>query len=240
MEFPENAGAIIAFGWGLLTAISPCPMATNIAAMSFIARDINKPRTVFLSGLLYTFGRTLAYVLLAFLLVWGALSIVPTSRNLSKYMNPVLGPILIVTGMVLLELIQFNMSGPGVSDKMQKRVKRWGIWAAAPLGVVFALSFCPISAMYFFNLVQFLIKNEKSGLVLPTFYGVGTALPVIVFAVMIAFGAKSIGKVFNKLTIFERWARRITGGIFILVGIYYCLAHIFGVDIFSFFSTKQV
>ena len=240
MEFPDNAGIIIAFGWGLLTAISPCPMATNIAAMSFIARDINKPHTVFLSGLLYTLGRTVAYVCLAFLLVWGALSIVQTSSNLSKYVNLALGPILILTGMVLLELIQFNMSGPGVSTKMQKRVERWGIWAAAPLGIVFALSFCPISAMYFFNLVQFLIKNEKSGFFLPTFYGVGTALPVIVFAVMIALGAKSIGKVFNKLTVFERWARRITGGIFILVGIYFCLAHIFGLDLFSLFSAKQV
>jgi len=240
MEFPENAGALVAVGWGIITAISPCPMATNIAAMSFIARGINKPHTVFLSGLLYTMGRTAAYVSLAFLLVWGALSIVPTSGALSKYVNLALGPLLILTGMVLLELIQFNMSGAGVSDKMQKRVARWGIWAAAPLGFIFALSFCPISAAYFFALIQFLIDHEKSGLFLPTFYGIGTALPVIVFAVMIAVGAQSLGKVFHKLTAWERWARRITGGIFILVGICYCLAHIFGVDIFSLFSTRQV
>jgi len=240
MEFPENAGVFVALGWGIITAISPCPMATNIAAMSFIARGIKKPYTVFLSGLLYTFGRTLAYVLLAFLLVRGVLTLWQTSQDLGKYVNLALGPILILIGMVLLELIQFNMSGPGVSDKMQKRVEKWGIWAAAPLGFIFALSFCPISAAYFFALIQFLIDHKKSGLFLPTLYGIGTALPVIVFAVMIAVEAQSIGKVFNKLTIFERWARRITGGIFILVGIYYCLAHIFGVDIFSLFSEKQV
>ena len=240
MEFPENAGVFVALGWGIITAISPCPMATNIAAMSFIARDINKSQTVFLSGLLYTFGRTLAYVLLAFLLVRGVLTLWQTSQDLGKYVNLALGPILILIGMILLELIQFNFSGAGVSDKMQKRVAKWGIWAAAPLGFIFALSFCPISAAYFFALVQFLIDHEKSGLFLPTLYGIGTALPVIVFAVMIAVGAQSIGKVFNKLTIFERWARRITGGIFILIGIYYCLAHIFGVDIFSLFSEKQV
>ena len=232
MEFDLNAGALAAVGWGIMTAISPCPMATNIAAMSFIARRITKPHAVFFSGLLYTAGRTIAYVGLSYLLVKGILSIWQTSHVLEKYMNLTLGPLLILIGMVLLELIRFNIAGPGVSEKMQKRVARMGVWAAAPLGFIFALSFCPISAVYFFSLVKFLIDNQRSGVALPTFYGIGTALPVIIFAVLIAIGAQSLGKVFNKLIQFERWARRITGVIFIVVGIYYCLRHIFGVPIF--------
>lgn len=232
MEFDISAGALGAVGWGILTAISPCPMATNIAAMSFIGKRITQPSTVFLSGLLYAAGRTIAYVVLAYLLVKGVLSTWQTSHVLERYMNLMLGPLLILIGMVLLELIRFNISGPGVSEKMQGRVDRWGIWAAAPLGMIFALSFCPVSAAYFFTLVKFLIDNEKSGVALPTFYGIGTALPVIIFAGLIAVGAKSIGKVFNKLTQIERWSRRVTGVIFIGVGIYYCLSHIFNVHIF--------
>ncbi len=232
MEFDISAGALGAMGWGMLTAISPCPMATNIAAMSFIGKRITQPGTVFLSGLLYTAGRTIAYAGLAFLLVKGVLSIPQTSAVLEKYVNLALGPLLILIGMVLLELIRFNIGGGGVSEKMQKRVERLGVWAAAPLGFIFALSFCPISAAYFFFLVKSLIDHEKSGVALPTFYGIGTALPVIIFAGLIAAGAKSIGKVFNKLTQIERWARRVTGVIFIGVGIYYCLGHIFNVNVF--------
>jgi len=144
-------------------------------------------------------------------------------------MNKVLGPILILVGMILVELIQLNFSGSGVSEKMQKRVKALGMCGALLLGVIFALSFCPTSAALFFGALIPMALRHESGVIIPSVYGVATGLPVLVFAVLIAFGAKWVGQAYNKLVPFEQWARRITGVIFIAVGIYYCLAHIFGV-----------
>jgi len=222
-------GALSALWLGILTSISPCPLATNIAAVSFIGRRIGRTRVVFLTGLLYTLGRMLTYVVLGIFLVTSVLSVPQVSYLLQKYMNKILGPILIFVGMILLELIRFDVSGPGLSDKMQKRVELCGIWGAGLLGILFALSFCPISAALFFGSLLPLAVKCESGFALPALYGFGTGLPVFLFAVLIAFGVQSVGKAFNKLTQFEWWIRRITGGTFIVIGIYFCLTHIFNI-----------
>lgn len=224
-----SIGMASALWLGVLTSISPCPLATNIAAISYIGRRVGNSRQVFLTGLLYTFGRTLAYLALGALLVASVLSIPQVAMFLQKYMSKLLGPILILVAMFLLELIQVGFSGSGMSQKMQKRVDALGIWGALLLGVVFALSFCPVSAALFFgSLIPLSVKFESS-VTLPVIYGIGTALPVLVFAVLIALSAQSVGKAFNKLTQIEWWARRITGVIFLVVGIYYCLKFIFEV-----------
>jgi cytochrome c biogenesis protein CcdA len=131
--------------------------------------------------------------------------------------------------MVLLELISFNFSGKGVGEGMQKRVDAMGVWGSGFLGFVFALSFCPTSAAIFFGSLLPLAVSYRSGVLLPTAYGIGTALPVFAFAILIALGAHSLGRAFNKITQFERWARWSTGLIFIVVGIYFTLAYIFDV-----------
>ncbi len=225
---PEFFLAALSALWlGILTSISPCPLATNIAAVSFISRRIGRARAVFLTGLLYTIGRILTYVILGILLVASVLSVPQVSYLLQKYMNKILGPILIFVGMILLELIHINVLGSGLSEKTQKRVESWGIWGAGLLGILFALSFCPISAALFFGSLLPLAVKCESGFALPALYGLGTGLPVFLFAVLIAFGVQSVGKAFNKLTQLEWWIRRITGVIFVLIGIYFCLTHIF-------------
>ena len=146
-------------------------------------------------------------------------------------MNMLLGPLLIIVGMILLELISFNISGRGVSERMQKKVESLGVWGATLLGIVFALSFCPTSAALFFGSLLPLALKHESGIILPAVYGIATGLPVLVFAVLIAIGANKVAQVYNRIVSFERWARRITGALFILIGIYYCLINIFGVSL---------
>ena len=212
---------------GILTSISPCPLATNIAAISFIGRRIDRPRAAVATGLLYAAGRTVAYTALAALLVSSLLSAPVVSHFLQKYMNKLLGPLLILVGMLLLGLIEFDVKGSGLAARLGKRVETWGIWSGLALGVVFALSFCPGSAALFFaSLIPLAIKLE-SGVILPLLYGVGTALPVVVFATLIAVGAHYMGKLFHRITQFELWARRITGVLFIVLGIYFSLKYIF-------------
>jgi cytochrome c-type biogenesis protein len=221
-------GAATALWLGILTSISPCPLATNIAAISFIARRVDHPRNVFLTGLLYTLGRTLTYVALGALLVTSVLSAPQASHFLQKYMNQLLGPILILVGMVLLELISTRLPGNACgTGKLQQHAEAWGIWGAALLGIVFALSFCPVSAALFFGSLIPLALQHQSSLSFPLLYGTGSGLPVLLFAVLMAGGMQSVSKAFRRLTQVELWMRRATGGIFIAVGIYYSLAYIF-------------
>ncbi|QEG37070.1 aromatic aminobenezylarsenical efflux permease ArsG family transporter [Bythopirellula goksoeyrii] len=214
-EFLLAAGSAL---WlGLLTSISPCPLATNIAAISYIGRRVDNTRYVLLAGLLYTVGRVVAYVGLAFLLVSTALSVPGVSQFLQKYMHLLLGPTLIVVGMFLVGLIEINIGGGGVSESVKKRVDRLGIWGALALGVLFALAFCPTSAALFFGNVMASL-SAGSTILLPLLYGIGTALPVIGFAVLIALGSKKLGEAFNAVSKTERWARLGTGGVVLVVG----------------------
>jgi len=216
---------------GILTSISPCPLASNIAAISFIGRRVGKTREVLLSGLLYTLGRTLAYVALAAVVLAGLLASGEIARFLQRYLNQILGPVLILVGMVLLEMLgvslSINLAGRGV----QERARGGGAGWAGILGVLFALSFCPVSAGLFFGGLLTLSAANGSRVVLPSLFGAGTALPVVVFAFLMAFASQHVGKAFHRLTQVERWVRTVTGAVFILVGIYYCLTHIYGVSL---------
>lgn len=222
--------AIAAAAWmGILTAISPCPLATNVAAISFISRRVENPKAALLTGLLYALGRSMVYVAIAAILVGSLLSAPTLSIALQKYMNKLLGPILILLGMVLLDLIALPTRGSGLGQKVGDRVAHWGIWSGLPLGVVFALTFCPASAaLYFAGLIPLSIKFQSS-ILLPAVFGISTALPVVLFAILIVVSANAMARYFNRVSVFERWSRRVTGGIFVLVGVYFCLAFIFKV-----------
>ena len=222
---------VAALGLGIWTAVQPCPMATNVAAISYLGRRVDRPRWVLLAGLLYALGRTLAYVVLAVFLV-ESFQASRASIFLQTRVHQFVGPVLIVLGMFFLELIRLNWSGPGVSEKMQRRVDALGIWGALPLGVFFALAFCPISAVCFFGSLFALLTANDSRIILPSVYGVGTALPVVAFAVLIAVSARAVGNAFNALTQIVWWVQQITGVVCLAMGIHFSLKYIFGLPLF--------
>jgi cytochrome c biogenesis protein CcdA len=238
------AYAAAALYLGLLTSISPCPLATNIAAISYIGRKVDKPRLVIHAGLLYTLGRCLLYLALAVLLTTTALTIPTAALFLQEHMHLVLGPVFLLLGMFLVGLITFTNTGVLVSEAMQRRVDALGIWGALFLGVLFAVSFCPTSAAWFFGLLALTLGSEAGAiagvmdkvgvslpetsvpggtLILPLIYGVGTAVPVLLVAFLLAYSANSVGKAYNVLSQVEWWARMTTGWIFIVVGSYFSL-----------------
>lgn len=222
---------VTAFWLGLLTAISPCPLATNIAAISLIGHHAGRKDHVLLAGFLYTSGRILAYVALSVLIAGGLLADAATSRFLQKHMNEVLGPVLILLGMILLGWIGSGLSWNPAGEGIQRRATKHGLRWALPIGVLFALSFCPVSAgLFFAGLIPLTIQHH-SIIGLPVIYSVGTALPVIAFAILMAFASDRVGNVFDRLSHIEKWVRYITGAIFIAVGIYYSLTHIYGLTL---------
>ena len=235
---------------GVLTSISPCPLATNIAAISYIGRKVEDSRLVMRAGLLYTLGRCLLYLGLAALLTTTAMSIPAVSVFLQSSMHLVLGPVFLLLGMFLVGLITFMVGGTVMTEGMQKRVDAMGVWGALLLGVLFAVSFCPTSAAWFFGLLALTMGTEAgaitlvlervgivlpeaslagSSIVLPLIYGVGTALPVLIVAGLLAYSAQAVGKAYNALSKVEWWARMITGWVFIVVGAYFSLRYVFDV-----------
>lgn len=224
-----DLGAVSALWLGILTSMSPCPLATNIAAVSYIGRQYRSPVKMTFSSLAYVLGRMGAYLVLGALLVAGLLSAPGLSMFLQKSMNKILGPVLILAGMILLDLLRFPTLGGGVGEKMREKAGQGGIPGAGLLGILFALSFCPVSAALFFGSLLPLSVAKDSPVFYPLLFGFGTGIPVIVFAVMIAFGMRSIEAVFRGVTRVELWVRRITGAVFIVAGLYYSAVYIFEV-----------
>jgi cytochrome c-type biogenesis protein len=224
-------GMLVAAGtalWlGVLTSVSPCPLASNLAAISYVGKGVAHPGRILAAGLLYTAGRALAYAVLSGLLVASLTSIVGLSNTLQQVMNQLLGPVLIVSGLFLAGLLNWSPRSNSGFGRLQEKVDRWGLAGAAALGAVFALSFCPVSAALFFGSLLPLAARSGAPLIMPSVYGLGTAVPVLAFALLMASGSKALGRVFARVTTCELWARRVTGTVFVVVGLYYALTYIF-------------
>lgn len=226
---PELYIPMLSAVWlGILTSISPCPLATNIAAISYIGRRVDSPASVLKTGLLYALGRVLTYIVIAFIIIRSLLASAPVFvNNLQKYMILGLGPVMILIGLILLGIISFNIKSRGISKKLQNKAESLGVLGGGFLGILFALSFCPTSAALFFGSLLPIALENNSSIILPSVYGIGTGLPVIFFAVLLSMGTNMVSKAFNKITVFEKWARRLTGLIFISIGIYYTVSYTF-------------
>jgi cytochrome c biogenesis protein CcdA len=207
---------------GLMTSISPCPLATNITAIGFISKDIDSRNRVFLNGLFYTLGRAITYTSIALVIFLGADKI-KFSGFFQQYGEKIIGPLLIIIGLFMLDLIRVKF--PGLSrlkSRMEKR-KSWRFIDAVLLGVVFALAFCPYSGVLYFGMLIPMTVASSSGLYLPLLFAAATGIPVILFAWILAYAVGGIGEVYNKIKAFELWFRRIIALLFIGVGVYYVL-----------------
>lgn len=211
---------------GILTSISPCPLATNIAAVSYISKKITHPFMVLASGVAYTLGRMASYAVLGWILINSVLSVPQMAQFLQKYMGKALGPILIITGLVLLEKIALEkfvsrMPRLALSERHHNILAEAGVPGAFLLGIIFALAFCPVAAALFFGSLIPMALNSKSGSSLTLLYGIGTGLPVLLFALGIALGVTSLGHWFRRISTLEKYSRQVTGAVFIAAGAYY-------------------
>ena len=211
-----------AFVLGLMTAISPCPLATNITAIGFISKDVEHQKKVFRNGLVYTLGRAISYTLLAVIIFIGADQF-KISGWFQQYGEKILGPLLIIIGLFMLDILKIRF--PGVSG-LSKRFQKNGTNSYREvllLGIVFALAFCPYSGVLYFGMLIPMTISSASGLYLPVVFAFATGIPVIIFAWLLAYTVSGVGKLYNSLKIFEIWFRRVISVIFIVIGIYYVI-----------------
>jgi sulfite exporter TauE/SafE len=228
MEFLTNLLDNSSMPWitalllGLMTAISPCPLATNITAVGFISKDLENRNRVFFNGLFYTLGRAITYTLIPLIIYIGADQF-KFSGFFQRYGEKIIGPLLLLIGIFMLDVIRINFPGfARLSEKMEKR-KSWRFIDAILLGIVFALAFCPYSGVLYFGMLVPLTLSSPSGLILPVIFAIATGIPVIIFAWVLAYTVSGLGGLYNKIKIFELWFRRVIAVVFIIVGVYYII-----------------
>ncbi|MDX9727908.1 MAG: aromatic aminobenezylarsenical efflux permease ArsG family transporter [Bacteroidales bacterium] len=206
---------------GLMTAISPCPLATNISAIGFISRDLTDRRRVFLNGLVYTLGRAITYVGIALIIFFGA-SQMDISGWFQKWGEKVLGPVLIIIGLFMLDIIKLKLPGGtgSLTEKLGEKGRK-SYLSTLLLGILFAMAFCPYSGVLYFVMLIPMTVASAEGLYLPLVFAVATGIPVIIFAWLLAYAVGNVGKVYSRIKTFEIWFRRVVAVLFIGVGIWY-------------------
>lgn len=216
-----NIPVFSAFILGLMTAISPCPLATNITATAFISKNISSKRKVFLSGLLYSLGRGFSYTAIALILYFGA-SKFHIARFFNQNGEKYLGPFLILIGLIMLHVIKLNFLGKSnFQEKLSEKFNNKGLLGSFLIGLVFALAFCPYSGALFFGMLIPMTIVSADGLFLPIVFAFGTGLPVILFSYLLAFAAGNIGMFYNRISKIEKIMRTVAGVVFIITGFYY-------------------
>ncbi len=216
---------VTAFILGLLTAISPCPLATNITAIGYIGKDIESPHRIFWNGILYTIGRIFTYMCIGFVLIpllrEGA-SIYTIQKILGKYGDIIISPALVIIGLFMLFGDKLNLSKLGFNIRSEK-LRTKGSWGALMLGIIFSLAFCPSSGVLYFGMLMPMAATETGGYLLPFVYAIATGLPVIVVAWILAYSISGLGKAYNRIQVFQKWMNLIIALLFITVGIYYAI-----------------
>lgn len=220
-----TAPFITALILGLMTAISPCPLATNVAAMGYIAKDLEQPRMALSRGILYCFGRMLSYTALGIVLI-AIIRSGSTAFGVQSFVagwgEKLIGPLMLLVGLFMLFGHRLRLKGFGYSGD-GSRIASKGGWGALALGALFAMAFCPTSAVFYFGMLIPMSATASSGWLLPVVFAIATALPVLVVAWVLAYSMQSIGKVMGKISVFQRWFNRIVALLFIGVGIYYSI-----------------
>lgn len=212
---------ISAFILGLMTAISPCPLATNITATAFISKNIASKKKVFLSGIVYSLGRAFSYTAIGLVLFFGA-----SKFHIALFFNQngekFLGPLLLVLGLIMLNVIKLQFLNKfNFTERLSEKFKDKGLLGSFLIGVVFALAFCPYSGALFFGILIPMTISSANGLYLPIIFAFGTGLPVILFTYLMAFTAGKVGVFYNRITKIEKVMRTVAGVVFVITGLYY-------------------
>jgi len=219
----SNIPILAAFFIGLMTAISPCPLASNIAAIAYTSRKMQSAKATLITGFLYTLGRVFTYTSIAVLIVWAGLSSRSISLTLQQYGDIILGPLMIFAGIVMLEIIKLKLPSSGRLDSLKAKLAERGYLGAFFLGAVFALAFCPFSAVLFFAMLIPMAIQAGDPIIIPSVFAFATGLPVIILSIILAKSVSKLASAVKKVQTAEMYMRKVVGVIFLLIGGYYMM-----------------
>ncbi|WP_340820616.1 aromatic aminobenezylarsenical efflux permease ArsG family transporter [Methanolobus sp. WCC4] len=233
MAFMQSMGTsdvplIAAFFIGLMTAVSPCPLATNITSIAYMSKEIDNGRHVLTVGMIYTLGRMTAYMLVASSIIWIGISSQNIALVLQKNGELLLGPFLLILGILMITADRFpSFKGGSVTSALGDKLKNKGYVGGFLLGFIFALSFCPFSAVLFFGMLIPIALAAQDPIIIPSIFAIATALPVLFFSILLVYSASRVGKFVNRIHIIEKGMRMLAALIFIIVGLYYSRLFVF-------------
>lgn len=225
----SSTPVLTAFLLGLLTAISPCPLATNIAAVGFIGRNIENRRRVFINGLLYTLGRVLSYTLLGVVLIMilrEGSSMFGIQKTIGTWGELLIGPMLLIIGLFMLWGDRLNLPKFGFNGNAEGLARKGGVGALL-IGVLFALAFCPTSGVFYFGMLIPMSATATAGYLFPAVFAIATAIPVLIVAWILAFSVQQMSSFYGRIKTVQKWLNLIVGILFIVIGIYYCFVMFF-------------
>ncbi len=214
---------VTAFILGLLTALSPCPLATNITAIGFIGKDIANRNRMFLHGILYTLGRAVTYTVLGALLIYMIRRGIDTfalQSAISHWGEILMPPVLVAIGVLMLVGDRLPLRHLGVSLPECTGCQS-GVLGSLSLGMAFALAFCPTSGLFYFGMLIPMSATAIGGYALPAVYALATGLPVVTVAWIIAYSVANIAVFYHKIRVFQYWLNILVAVLFITVGLYY-------------------
>ena len=220
----SSVPAVTAFLLGLLTALSPCPLATNIAAIGFIGKDMENRKRIFRNGLLYTLGRILSYTLLGIVLIMilkEGSSMFGIQKTIGTWGELAIGPLLLIIGLFMLWGDKLNLPKFGFNGQAEGLARKGG-WGALLIGILFALAFCPTSGVFYFGMLIPMSATATAGYLLPAVFAIATAIPVLAVAWILAFSVQQMGRFYGQMKVVQKWMNLIVGWIFIVIGLYYC------------------
>ena len=204
-----------------MASVGPCTLATNVASIAYISRRITDRKYAIMASLLYSLGRMITYTLIGLLIIAIGME-TPAIRNFLEDVGTyVLGPLLILAGILMLVIDRFSFGGGGRITALGNKVSDWGLVGSFLMGVIFALAFCPYSAVLFFAVLIPMALTSTGGVFLPPLFAIGTGLPVIFFGMLIAAGVTAVSRWVNNLGKTEKILRIVMAIIFIGVGIDY-------------------
>ena len=222
----SNVPLFTALILGIIMATSPCPLALNITATAWLSKDISDKKRILFNGVFYMFGGIAGYTTLAYLIYFGV-SKLRVARWLQYIDGVWIGVALIVFGILMFDFIYFNMPFFNkITSVISHRHLKRNYWNAFLMGVVFALAFCPNTAVLFFGGLIPMTITSDSGLLLPIVFAVAACLPVVVIAWLLAYSVANIGTFFNQIKSFEKWFKRIVAAIFIGAGVYFIISEL--------------
>lgn len=220
----SSTPVLTAFLLGLLTALSPCPLATNIAAIGFIGKNIENKKQIFINGLLYTLGRVLSYTILGIMLIMilkKGSSMFGVQKTIGVWGELIISPLLLIIGIFMLWGNKLNLPKFGFSGNPEGLAQK-GSWGALLIGILFALAFCPTSGVFYFGMLIPMSATSAGGYLLPVIFAVATAIPVLAVAWILAFSVQQISSFYGTMQKVQKWMNIAVGVIFIIIGIYYC------------------
>ncbi|MCK9160257.1 MAG: aromatic aminobenezylarsenical efflux permease ArsG family transporter [Bacteroidaceae bacterium] len=221
----SNIPIVTAFLLGILTAVSPCPLATNITSIGYISKHIENRSKIFWSGVLYALGRVTSYTILGAIIISilrEGSSMFAIQKVISNYGEMFIAPALILIGLFMLFGDKLNLPRFGFTQT-QKAGKLKGLWGSFCIGMLFAMAFCPTSGMFYFGMLMPMSAAQTGGYFLPVVFAIATSLPVIIVGWILAYSVSKIGKFYNHVQVFQKWFSRLIAFLFIVVGIYYAI-----------------